>query len=199
MSHRCPCLSRYGLEKLRGGGRLVPDDNMRKRISPATAAELGVKCVLLAVHEDSTRLKTKWTLTDFGCQVDVTRTAEEALALFDPALHDVVVTADTIPGITGAELAHIIKLRSPRTPVVLLARRGLPPDCSCLDAVLEPGAWVCGLTSVLQNLLAGAPEVANPAFPKPPGAARRRRKPRPDFVPEGRMRIARPFKAGTIR
>ena len=55
-----------------------------------------------------------------GNLVDVTRSAEEALTLFDPALHDVVVTADAIPGITGPELAHNIKLRSPRTPVVLL-------------------------------------------------------------------------------
>jgi CheY-like chemotaxis protein len=170
------------------GGRLVRNDNMRKRLSPATASELGVKCVLLAVHDDSTRLKTKWTLTDFGYQVDVTRAADEALALFDPALHDVVVAADTLPGITGAELAHIIKLRSSRTPVVLLTRRGPPSDRSCLDAVLEAGAWVCGLTSVLQNLLAASPKVANPAFSKSQGKARCRRKPRPDFVPEGRLR-----------
>ena len=82
------------------------------------------------------------------------RCAEEALALFDPAVHDVVVTADIMPGITGAELAHIIKLRSPRTPVVLVADGRAPADRPCLDAVLEKGAEMWGLAGVLQRLAA---------------------------------------------
>jgi CheY-like chemotaxis protein len=86
--------------------------------------------------------------------VDLTRCAEEALALFDPTLHDVVVTADAMPGITGAELAHIIKLRSPRTPVVLVADGRAPADRPWLDAVLEKGGEVWGLTGVLQQLAA---------------------------------------------
>jgi CheY-like chemotaxis protein len=126
---------------------------MPKSLNPAKPATTGLKCVLLVAHEDSTRLTAKWTLTDFGYQVDAARCAEEALALFNPALHDVVVTVDTMPGITGAELAHIIKLRSPRTPVVLLAKGPAPAECSCLDAVLPIGARVRGLTGTVQKLL----------------------------------------------
>ena len=126
---------------------------MPKPITPAKASASSLKRVLLVVDDDSTRLTAKWTLTNFGYQVDTTRSAEEALTLFDPALHDVVVTVDAIPGITGAELAHIIKLRSPRTPVVLLAKRAAPTERSCLDAVLEKGARVGGLTGTVQKLL----------------------------------------------
>jgi CheY-like chemotaxis protein len=139
---------------------------MAKPISPAKPAADALKCVLLAAHEDSTRLAAKWALTDFGYQVDVTRSAEEALALFDPVVHDVVVAADTMPGITGAELAHIIKLRSPRTPVVLVAERAAPADRSCLNAVLESGAGVWGLTGVLQQLLADPPKDGGSALHK---------------------------------
>ena len=127
---------------------------MPKPTSPAKPAASRPKFVLLVAPDDATRHTAKWTLTDFGYLVDMTRSAEEALTLFDPALHDVVVTADAMPGISGAELAHIIKLRSPRTPVVLLARRAAPADRSCLDAVLEKGARAWGLVDVLQKLLA---------------------------------------------
>jgi CheY-like chemotaxis protein len=128
--------------------------NSDKPISPAKPAAPRLKFVLLVAAEDATRHAAKWTLTHFGYLVDVTRSAEEALTLFDATLHDVVVTADAIPGITGVELAHIIKLRSPRTPVVLLARRAAPADRSCLDSVVERSARLWGLADVVQRLVA---------------------------------------------
>ncbi|MGO8930072.1 MAG: response regulator [Limisphaerales bacterium] len=158
---------------------------MRKPISPAKPSTPGLKCVLLVADEDSTRLTAKWALTDFGYQVDVTRCAEEALALFDPAVHDVVVTADTMPGLTGVELAHIIKLRSRRTPVVLVTEHAAPADRSCLSAVLEKGAGVWGLTGVLQQLPAGPPKDAGSATHKSRREARRLRKLEHVSVPEG--------------
>ena len=154
-------------------------------MSPAKSTPSGLKCVLLVAPEDSTRLAAKWALTDFGYLVDVARSAEEALTIFEPAIHDVVVTADTTPGITGAELAHIVKLRSPRTPVVLLAERAAPPDRACLDAVLEKGGGVWGLTAVLQKLLGGAAKHGNLALRKSRSEARRLRKLVPAAVPEG--------------
>lgn len=144
-------------------------------------------CILLVAQQDATRLTAKWALTSVGYLVDVARSAEEALVLFDPKLHDEVVTADAIPGITGPELAHIIKLRSPRTPVVLLAGEAAPEDRTCLDAVLENGALAWGLTAALQSLRIGASADANPALPKPPSEARRLRKAGPDLVPEAKV------------
>jgi len=39
--------------------------------------------------------------------------------LFDPKLHDVVLTDNSMPGMTGAEMAHIIKLPLACTPVLM--------------------------------------------------------------------------------
>ena len=143
--------------------RLSELNQMPKRISRAKPSAHSLKFVLLVVPEGAARHAAKWTLTDFGYLVDVTASAEEALTLFDPTLHDVVVTADTLSGITGVELAHIIKLRSARTPVVLLAGRAAPRDRSCLDAVVAKGARALGLTSVLQKLLVEEPKDARSA------------------------------------
>jgi len=87
-----------------------------------------MKTVLLADDGDTSRVTTKWFLNNFGYSVDCARSAEEALALFDPKIHDIVVTDNLMPGMTGAEMAHIIKLRSPRTPVLMYT--GKPPRIS---------------------------------------------------------------------
>ena len=81
----------------------------------------------------------KWFLTNSGYVVDCVRNAEEAIAVFHPVIHDLVVTENAMPGMTGAEMARIIKLRSPATPVVMYA--GKPPvDCSCVDLIINGSA-----------------------------------------------------------
>jgi len=94
------------------------------------------RIVLLVDDNDDYRLLTKLLLGTFDYEVDSVASAEEALALFDPKLHDVVITDNSMPGMSGAEMAHIIKLRSPSTPVVMYS--GHPPtDRSCLDLVVQ--------------------------------------------------------------
>jgi hypothetical protein len=56
---------------------------MPKPIRPLKPSAAGVKCVLLVAQEDATRPTAKWALTDFGYLVNVTRSAQEALILFD--------------------------------------------------------------------------------------------------------------------
>ena len=112
-----------------------------------------VKTILLVDDGDECRVTTKWFLTNFGYAVDAVRTAEEALALFDPALHDLVVTDNAMPGMTGAEMAHVIKLRSPSTPVLMYS--GNPPDDrSCLDLVVQRPAHLLTLRDAADKLLA---------------------------------------------
>jgi CheY-like chemotaxis protein len=85
--------------------------------------------------------------------VDAVRTAEEALALFNRAIHDLVVTDNAMPGMTGAEMAHVIKLRSPSTPVLMYS--GNPPDDrSCLDLVIQRPAHLLTLKDAADKLLA---------------------------------------------
>ena len=112
-----------------------------------------LKTILLVDDGDDCRVATKWFLTNFGFTVAAVRTAEEALALFDPAIHDLVVTDNAMPGMTGAEMAHVIKLRSPSTPVLMYS--GNPPDDrSCLDAVVQRPAHLLTLRDAADRLLA---------------------------------------------
>jgi hypothetical protein len=55
---------------------------------------------------------------------------------------------------TGAEMAHIIKLRSPATPVLMYS--GNPPaDRSCLDMVIQRPTHLLTLKDAAEKLLAG--------------------------------------------
>ena len=50
-----------------------------------------LRTILLVDDRDDCRITTKWFLTNFGYSVDAARSAEEALEVFDPRLHNVVV------------------------------------------------------------------------------------------------------------
>jgi CheY-like chemotaxis protein len=112
-----------------------------------------VRTILLVDDEDECRITTKWFLANFGYTVDAVRTAEEALALFDPAIHDLVITDNATPGMTGAEMAHVIKLRSPSTPVLMYTRHP-PDDRSCLDLVVQRPTHFLTLKDAVDKLLA---------------------------------------------
>ena len=84
-----------------------------------------VTTVLLVDDNDDTRVLTKWFLDNFGFVVDSARSAQEALSRFDPKTHDVVVTDNSMPEMTGQELAHVVKMRSPSTGIVMFT--GNPP------------------------------------------------------------------------
>ncbi len=110
--------------------------------------------VLLVDDTDESRLTSKWFLAYFGYEVDSVRSAEEALALFDPGIHDIVITDNTMPAMSGVEMAHIIKLRSPLTPVLMYSG-STPEDVSCLDAVIQKPAHLFELKRGIDALLAG--------------------------------------------
>ena len=94
----------------------------------------------------------RWFLTSFGYAVDAVRSAEQALALFNPRVHDVVITDNTMPGMTGLEMAHVIKLRSPKTPVLM--HTGLPPeDQSSLDFVMQKPSHMLAVKDAIDMLL----------------------------------------------
>jgi CheY-like chemotaxis protein len=112
-----------------------------------------IKTILLVDDGDECRVTTKWFLANFGYSVDAVRNAGEALALFNPTIHDLVVTDNAMPGMTGAEMAHVIKLRSPSTPVLMYS--GNPPDDrSCLDLVIQRPTHLLKLREAVEKLLA---------------------------------------------
>ena len=126
--------------------------------SVARSSSIPLKTVLLVDDGDDSRVTTKWFLSNFGYAVDSVRSAEEALALFDPKIHDVVVTDNSMPGMSGAEMAHVIKLRSPGTPVLMYT--GMPPqDQSCLDLVIQRPTHMLALKEAVDKLLVPRPQL----------------------------------------
>jgi CheY-like chemotaxis protein len=122
-------------------------------------APVPTKTILLVDDTDASRVPTKWLLNNFGYAVDTARSAEECLVLFNPTAHDLVVTDNDMPGMSGAEMAHIIKLRSPTTPVVMYAGTA-PDDHSCLDEVLLRGSHILALKQAIERFVRNQTVVA---------------------------------------
>lgn len=119
------------------------------------ASEVSAKTILLVDDQDGNRIMTKWFLNNFGYTVESARSAEEALALFNPKVHDLIITDNSMPGMSGAEMAHIVKLRSPATPVVMFSG-ALPADHSCLDVVLQRPMHLMRLKEAVDHILDGS-------------------------------------------
>jgi CheY-like chemotaxis protein len=110
--------------------------------------------VLLVDDNIDTRLLTKMFLNNFGYEVDSVDSAEEALELFNPDRHRLVLTDNSMPDMTGGEMAHIIKLRSPSTPILMCT--GKPPnDCTAIDMLLEKPTHLLAIKDAMDRLLAG--------------------------------------------
>ena len=99
--------------------------DVNKEVAKSDAGHFGnlppsarLSTILLVDDARETRLMTKWFLDYVGYVVQAFSSAEDALAQFDPKIHDLVVTDNSMPMMTGVELAHIVKLRSPATPVL---------------------------------------------------------------------------------
>jgi DNA-binding response OmpR family regulator len=113
---------------------------------------LPLKTILLVYEPDEIRIALKWFLTISGYVVDSVRNAEEAIAVFDPIIHDMVVTGDSMLDMTGRELAHVIKLRSASTPIIMYASH-LPDDSSCLDGVVDGSLHMVVLKTEMERIL----------------------------------------------
>jgi CheY-like chemotaxis protein len=72
--------------------------------------------------------------------------------MFNPHVHDLIVTDNSMPGMSGAEMSHVIKLRSASTPVVMLTGN-LPSDQSCLDLVLHKPVHLMRLKEAIEQVL----------------------------------------------
>lgn len=115
-------------------------------------SEPPLRTILLVDDNVDTRLLTKMFLNNFGYEVDSADTASEALARFNPGLHDLVLTDNSMPGMTGGEMAHVIKMRSPSTPVVMCS--GNPPnDCSSIDVVIKKPTYLLAIKDAIDRLL----------------------------------------------
>lgn len=88
---------------------------------------------LLVDDEDLVRASTADMLAELGYSVEVAGSAEEALRLFDgDRRFDLLVTDHLMPGMTGTELARLVRSRQPATRTLVISGYadvdGVAPD-----------------------------------------------------------------------
>jgi CheY-like chemotaxis protein len=110
------------------------------------------KTILLVDDNIDTRVLTKMFLNNFGYEVDSVDSGVAALKQFDPEVHNLVLTDNSMPELTGGEMAHLIKQRSPLTPVLMCT--GHPPnDCSAIDLVIAKPTHLLAIKDAISKLL----------------------------------------------
>ena len=97
----------------------------------------GAGTILLADDEELVRASTAEMLRELGFEVVEVTSADEALHRIDAGMSpSVVVTDHLMPGMTGAELARILRRRRPELPVLIISgysdMDGLAPDMARL-------------------------------------------------------------------
>jgi CheY-like chemotaxis protein len=107
---------------------------------------------LLVDDNIDTRVLTKMFLNNFGYEVDSVDSGEAAMKQFDPKIHNLVLTDNSMPEMTGGEMAQLIKQRSPLTPVLMCT--GHPPnDCSAIDMVIAKPTHLLAIKDAISKLL----------------------------------------------
>ncbi|MGE0434910.1 MAG: ATP-binding protein, partial [Planctomycetota bacterium] len=132
-------------------------EESRSTMAPGPARQLRVLCV-----DDDPRLRSlvEEMLTLLGHAVTVAGGGDEARQLFDPTLHDLVITDLGMPDVNGQAVAEHVKRTSPPTPVILLTGWGqqiLDTDRKphCVDVVLAKPPSMDKLSSTLARVSRG--------------------------------------------
>jgi signal transduction histidine kinase/CheY-like chemotaxis protein len=96
-------------------------------------------------------------LGELGHRSTLAASAGEALSLFDPAVHGLVITDLEMPDMSGIDLAQAVKARSPRTPVLLLtghdpASANLGPAGAAINGRLGKPLGIDDLALALEHV-----------------------------------------------
>ncbi len=110
-------------------GSAVRDHALRA----ASVAAASRSCVLLVDDEVLVRMSTADMLEDLGYDVIEADSAKQALELLDGgAAPDLIVTDHLMPGMSGAELALVMRVRKPGLPILIVSGyaevEGIAPD-----------------------------------------------------------------------
>lgn len=98
---------------------IPPPEGVVEPVHPEQASR-----ILLVDDDPRLLIVLSDTLESFGHAVTTAAKGEEAVEIFDPSQHDVVITDLGMPHMNGWEVAERIKARSPDTPVFLLTGWG---------------------------------------------------------------------------
>lgn len=94
--------------------------------------------ILVVDDEQFIRASIKLCLSSDGHLVEEAGSGEEALEVFQRAAFDLVVTDQTMGGISGAELALAVKQQAPSCPVLMVTAYALmlPPKLPGIEFIL---------------------------------------------------------------
>ena len=125
------------------------------------ASEKRAKRILYVDDEESLALLGQEFLGDLGYQVEVAFSGAAALEKFcQPPSYDLVVTDESMPSMSGIELAQKIFQQAPEVPVVLCSGHLLTMDELGIEAtnvkdVLVKTEVCTKLPDILEDLLGG--------------------------------------------
>ena len=117
-----------------------------------TSQSTSKKTILLVDDTDESRIVAKWFLNSFDFDVESARSAEDALAQFNPTLHDLVLTDNSMPGMKGDEMARQMKARSPSTPILMFTGRA-PDNQTGIDLVITKPRHLLYVKDAIDKLL----------------------------------------------
>jgi signal transduction histidine kinase/CheY-like chemotaxis protein len=91
-------------------------------LAPPEASPGTGECILLIEDQEPVALATEMQLSELGYRVVTHLTSASALEAFraDPQQFDLVLTDQTMPAMTGEEIAHVIHSNRPDVPVILV-------------------------------------------------------------------------------
>jgi hypothetical protein len=67
-------------------------------------------------------------------------------------IHDLVIRDNSIPGLSGVEMVHKLKLKSAATPGLICTRQGAK-DTSCIDLIFERPVHLLRLKHAVKRLI----------------------------------------------
>jgi PAS domain S-box-containing protein len=110
--------------------------------------------ILLVDDEPLVRASTAGMLSELGYEVVEAASAEEALSVLDREPHmDGIITDHLMPGMSGVDLAHAIRVKRPGTPVLLLSgfaeAEGMAAELSLLTKPFRQSNLVEALAALL--------------------------------------------------
>jgi CheY-like chemotaxis protein len=132
----------YTREALARKIRHVLANQTQKRVAQGSQHSANEKIfnnatVLLVEDDDLIRITTTEMLSDIGCQVRETSTAQEALKILDDGPMDILLTDVGLPGVSGLQLARDARARRPDLRLVLATGdSGVKSEAKRLVAVL---------------------------------------------------------------
>ena len=113
--------------------------------------------ILVVDDEEQIRRVLKLTLERAGYEVDTAADGNEAVAVFDPARHDLVITDIVMPFVSGVGVVSALKQKRPGIPVIAITGFGKEPETAAMeknaDLVLSKPVKISFLTEQIARLI----------------------------------------------